>query len=93
MPRRNKIETPDWILKGEGAEKNKKTAKGKTFSIRECPKCRGDDVRVVLGGEEGKGSQGWECAKCGWKGKNISEKELSEEEFMKYLDERGMEVA
>ena len=67
---------------------NKNKSK-KTFKIRECPKCRSNDVSVVLGGEEGKGSNGWECHKCSWEGKNIIEKELNEDEFMKYLDDKG----
>jgi len=68
---------------------------GKTFKIRECPKCHSDDVGVVLSGsdaEEGGGKE-WECRKCKWKGKDIVEKELTEDEFMKYLDEKGEPVA
>lgn len=89
--------------------KPKKGKDSKTFKIRECPKCKNDDVCVVLTGEEGsdedeplatssansqtKGKGEWECRKCKWTGKNIVEKELNEEEFMKYLDEKGEEVA
>ena len=65
-----------------------KEVKSKTFNIRECPKCGSEDVGVVIGE-----NSVWECHKCGWKGKNIIEKELSEEEFMKYLDEKGEEVS
>jgi len=65
----------------------------KTFKIRECPKCKSDEVQVVLTGEEGKGRGEWECKKCKWVGKNVIEKKLSENEFMKYLDEKGEEVA
>ena len=60
----------------------------KIFNIRECPKCGSDDVAVVIG-EIGM----WECKKCKWKGRDIIEKELTEDEFMKYLDKRGEEVA
>jgi len=106
MAKKNKLSTPDWILKGEekpkifGATKSekqdlvgeekpttKKKAK-KMFKIRECPKCGSDDIGVVIG-EIGM----WECKKCGWKGVDVKEKELDEEEFMKYLDEKGEEVA
>ncbi len=104
MSKKSKLATPTWILEGydskEAYEKSKgnpinsKTKKkGKTFKIRNCPKCKSDEVGVVLGGEEGKGSRGWKCEKCGWEGEDIIEKELNEEEFMKYLDERGEEVA
>jgi len=44
-------------------------------------------------GEEGKKADNWECKKCKWSGKDINEKELSENEFMKYLDEKGEEVS
>ena len=67
----------------------------KTFKIRECPKCGSDDVGVVLSNsnaEEGGGKE-WECRKCKWVGADINEKELTEDEFMKYLDEKGEEVA
>ena len=93
--------TPDWILKGydskvdwekaKGIASNKK--KGKTFNVRECPKCRSNDVGIVLGGKEGDGSKGWECHKCKWSGKDVKEQELTEDEFMKYLDDKGEEVA
>lgn len=62
--------------------------KGKTFKIRECAKCGSDDVAVVIG-DVGM----WKCKKCGWKGVDVVEKELTEDEFMKYLDEKGEEVA
>ena len=90
------MKTPDWILEGhnsketyekaKGISKEKKT--GKTFKIKECPKCKSDDVNVVIG-ENGI----WECHKCSWKGEDIIEKELNEDEFMKYLDDKGEEVA
>jgi len=86
-----KLKTPDWVLKG--GKKPEKKAKEKGFKIRRCPKCSSNKVNVLLTGEEGKSAKEWECKKCGWKGKNIDEEELSEEEFMKYLDENGKEVA
>lgn len=97
-----KLATPEWILKGFDSKedfekangvKAKKKKESKTFKVRECPKCSSDEVAVVLGEEEGRGKGEWECKKCGWKGKNINEKELNEDEFMKYLDEKGEEVA
>lgn len=99
MGKRSKVKTPDWIKagydskeeyeksKGKSAEKKKS---GKTFKYRECPECSSDNV-VVAVGEETKGK--WKCNNCGWEGKDIIEKELSEEEFLKYLDEKGEEVA
>ena len=98
---KEKMKTSDWILEGYDSEeeynkakgiKNKKIS-GKTFKLKRCPKCKSDEVGVVVGGEEGKGSKGWECKKCKWKGNDIKEDELSEEEFMKYLDDKGEEVS
>ena len=91
------MKTPDWILQGFNSEeeynekkgiKTKKSS-GKTFKIRKCPKCNSDFVSVVLGFDEGKGKGEWECKKCKWVGKNIDEEEVSEGDFMKYLDEKG----
>tara|TARA_B100001971_G_C18137174_1_gene508299 strand:+ start:489 stop:869 length:381 start_codon:yes stop_codon:yes gene_type:complete len=64
--------------------------KGKTFKLKRCPECGSDNVSVVVE-REVKGM--WECRECKWKGTNIKEDELSEEEFMKYLDEKGEEVS
>lgn len=95
------MKTPDWILEGYDSEEAYNEAKGqpskpkkegKTFRLRRCPKCNSDEVNVVLTGEEGKGSGEWECKKCGWTGKDIKEDVLTEDEFMKYLDEKGEEV-
>jgi formate dehydrogenase maturation protein FdhE len=99
-----KLQTPEWIKEGYGSKEAYEKAKGssksgkskeqgKTFKIRKCPKCGSNKVNVVLTGEEGKGAREWECKKCKWKGKNVEEKELSEEQFMKYLDENGEEVS
>ena len=92
--------------KKKGIKSKKKD--GKIFKIRKCPKCGSYKVQVVLTGEleseipsdssksqikEGKGSGEWECKKCKWTGRNVSMEEVSEDEFMKYLDEKGEEVA
>ena len=97
-----KLSTPEWIREGFGSKEawekkhgisKKKKTTGKVFKIRKCPKCGSDKVSVLLNGEEGKSAKDWECKDCGWKGKNIEEEELNEEEFMKYLDEKGEDVA
>jgi len=87
MAKKSKIQTPEWILKGE-KEPVEKKKKGKTFNLRRCPKCNGDELSVVIG-EVGS----WECRKCKWKGTDVKLDELEEDEFMKYLDEKGEEVA
>lgn len=104
MVKKDKVQTPAWILEGydSPAEYEKVTGKavekkkaGKTFKVRKCPKCESDDVGIVLSGsdsEEGGGKE-WECHKCKWKGAEVKESELTEEEFMKYLDNKGEEVA
>lgn len=68
----------------------KENKNSKVFRIRECPKCKSDNVGVVVGQDT---KDEWECRSCGWRGKDIVSKELDEDEFMKYLDERGEEVA
>ena len=97
------MKTPDWIFEGhdskeayektKGIKGKKKSKKEKTFQIKKCPKCKSNDVSVILTGKEGEGSNGWECRKCSWKGEDIIEEELNEDEFMKYLDDKGKEVA
>jgi len=99
-----KLSTPDWIKQGfdSPAEYNKskgisstKKKEGKTFKVRRCPKCKSDEIGLVLSGkdsEEGGGKE-WECRKCKWTGMDVKEEELTEDQFMKYLDERGEEVA
>jgi len=103
MAKKNKLSTPAWIKEGydspaayekaKGIKKEKK--EGKVFKVRECPKCGSDNVGVVLSGSDSEdgGGGNWECHKCKWSGSDIIQKELSEEEFMKYLDEKGEEVA
>ena len=103
MAKKAKVKTPDWILEGFDSEEEYNKSKGikeekkvgKTFKIRECPKCGSDDVGIVLSNsdsEEGGGDE-WECHKCKWHGADVIKKELTEDEFMKYLDEKGEEVA
>lgn len=70
--------------------KKTKTKKEKTFKLKKCPECSSDNVGVVVGKEK-KGM--WECHKCKWKGGDIKEEELSDEEFMKYLDGKGEAVS
>jgi hypothetical protein len=96
MAKKSKLATPDWIREGYGSPAEYAKAKGvktknkegKTFKVRVCPECRSDNVGVVLVGEEGKKADKWECRKCKWIGRDIEEKELSEDGFMKYLDEK-----
>jgi formate dehydrogenase maturation protein FdhE len=103
MAKKSKVKTPEWIIEGydspaaynkaKGIKDEKK--KGKTFKIRECPLCGSDDVGLVLtnSDEETGGGKEWECRKCKWKGNKVKEKELTEDEFMRYLDEKGEEIA
>jgi hypothetical protein len=106
MTKKSKLSTPAWILEGYDSPEeynkakeidNGKKKSGKIFKIKKCPKCDSDDVKVVLSGSDSEEisntGKEWECKKCGWKGKNIKKQELSEEEFMKYLDDKGEEVA
>jgi len=102
MAKKSKLETPEWIKQRfESKEayekkkeiKNKTEKQGKTFKVKKCPKCGSHDVNVVLIGEEEKNNGEWECKKCKWHGREIDEEELQEGEFMKYLDEKGEEVA
>lgn len=100
MAKKGKLSTPEWILEGFDSEeeynkskgvKSGKKKSGKTFKIRECPKCGSDEIGVIIGGEEGKGVKGWECHKCKWTGRQPEEKELTEDELMEYLDKKGEE--
>ena len=102
MAKKSKLATPAWITEGYDSpaeyEKakgisSKKKKVGKTFKIKVCPKCDSDDVGIVLVGDDGKGSGDWECRKCGWKGSNVVEKELTEDELMEFLDNKGEEIA
>ena len=104
MAKKAKVQTPAWILEGYDSPAEYDKAKGikkegkkleKTFKVRECPKCKSDNVGVVISGSDSEtgGGKEWECRKCKWKGKNIIEKHLTEDELMKYLDEKGEEIA
>ncbi len=104
MAKKNKLSTPDWIREGyeSPAEYAKATGKsspskktGKSFTIRKCPKCGSDDVGLVLSNSDAEqgGGKEWKCEKCKWVGTDVEKEELSEEEFMKYLDNKGEEVA
>lgn len=97
MSKKSKVQTPKWILedydskidyeKAKGIKIKKK--EGKIFKIRKCPKCRSEEVSVLLGRNESKGKGEWKCKKCEWEGTNVIEEELSEDEFMLYLDKKG----
>lgn len=74
---------------GQSKEKlNEKKKPGKTYKLRVCPKCGSDDVGVMLVGQEGKRADNWECKKCKWNGKDIAEKEISEDDFLKRAEEK-----
>ncbi len=93
--KKSKVQTPAWIMEGYDSKADYEKAKGivskkkgKTFNVRLCPECESDEVGVVIG-EVG----AWECRKCKWKGTDVKSNELTEDEFMKYLDSKGEEVA
>jgi hypothetical protein len=103
---KSKLATPEWILEGYDSpaeyakahgKKEPEKEKGKKFKIKICPKCGGYDVGITLSNldseEESNTGKQWECKKCKWAGGNIKEKELTEDQFMKYLDDKGEEVA
>jgi hypothetical protein len=94
----------DWEKKHKISGKKKSTKEEKVFKLRICPKCGSDDVQIVLSNldsedvededsiSDGKEVGEWECKKCKWHGKNVKEEELTEDEFMKYLDEQGVDL-
>jgi DNA-directed RNA polymerase subunit M/transcription elongation factor TFIIS len=103
---KSKLKTPDWIIEGYASPEEYAKAKGnpapekkegKTFKIRECPKCGSDNVGITLSNldseEESNTGRQWECRKCRWTGKDIRERELTEDELMAHLDKKGEEVA
>lgn len=59
--------------------------KAKKFTVRMCPKCKSDDVGVMVGGATGM----WECHKCGFQGPSFIEKEMDEDEFLEYEEKKG----
>lgn len=83
----SQVRSDSSVSRARGINEKKK---GKIFKLKKCPECKSDEVSVVVG-QEAKGM--WECRKCKWKGVSIEENELTEEEFMKYLDEKGEEVS
>ena len=96
MPKKSKLATPEWLLKGFKSEdeynkkkgiKSEKKEKG-VFKLRLCPKCGSDEVSVA--GKER--SKDWTCKKCKWIGTDVKEKKISEEEFMVYLDKKNIEL-
>lgn len=99
------FDSPQDYAKAHGLGKKKSAKEEKVFKLRLCPKCGSDNVNVVLSGNDsgdvededsisnGKEVGEWECKKCKWHGKKVEEKEVTEDEFMKYLDEHGEEVA
>ena len=103
---KGKLATPDWIKEGYDSpaayakahgQKEPEKEKSKTVKIKVCPKCESHDVAITLSNldfeEESNTGKNWECKKCKWKGSDIKEKKLTEDELMKYLDEKGEEVA
>lgn len=65
----------------------KKNKKERVYKIRECPECKSNSINIIVGKEGRK--KDWACKDCSWTGQNVKEKELSEEAFLKYLDEKG----
>ena len=98
MAKKEKLKTPGWIIEGYDSEAEydkdkgikKSDKKEKTFKLRKCPDCDSDNVSVIMGLDKG---GEWECNKCKWKGTNIKEQVLEEEEFMEYLDNKGEAVS
>jgi len=104
--KKSKLSTPAWILEGYDSpaayakahgQKEPEKEKTKSLKIKVCPKCGSDNVGIVLSNmdfeEESNTGKHWECKKCKWKGSDIKEKKLTEDELMKYLDEKGEEIA
>jgi len=98
--RKSKLTTPDWILQGYKSKEAYEKAKGiknekkngGIFKIKQCPKCGSNHVGVIIAGEECNGGRcDWECRKCDWKGRNISEKEVGEEEFLNHLEQKDVQ--
>lgn len=68
--------------------KKTKDTKEKKFNVRLCPKCKSDEVVVAIGQKIGT----WECKKCGFKGTAFEVKEMNEDEYFEYLDNKGMDL-
>ena len=90
-----KLTMPGWIKEGYDSKEDwekangKKTAGkkvGKIYRVKKCPECGSTEVSVVLLGEEGRRVNEWECKACKWKGRDIDDKELNEDEFLEHLE-------
>ena len=79
MVKRNKIKTPEWVLNGKKESKEKEQ---KLFTINTCPNCGSSNIKVVIG-EKGV----WMCNDCGYRGKKINKKKVTEKELIKYSDD------
>lgn len=54
--------------------------KKKEYSLKVCPKCGSNDIKVVLN------AIGlWEC-NCSWKGRDVMHKKISKKEFIKFSE-------
>ena len=100
--KKSKVQTPDWILEGYDSKEAYEKAKGiksekkqkKAYKIKICPKCKSNNVGIVLSGndyeEESNTGREWECRKCKWRGKDIVEKGLTDAEFINHLEKEEM---
>jgi hypothetical protein len=75
----------------ENEEIEKKNSKGgqkkaKIYKLKVCPDCDSEEVGIVLTGQEGKAPDEWVCRKCKWKGHEIKNIELSEDEFLERIE-------
>lgn len=95
--KKSKLKTPDWIKEGydskEDWEKSKgitEENKGKKYKVKKCPECGGSEVKIVLSNldseEATSTGKEWECKQCNWKGQKPKVEEMSEDEFLEYLD-------
>jgi hypothetical protein len=76
--------------KVKSKKKPDKSKSSRKIKVRECPKCGSDNVGLVLinsDAEEGGGKE-WECEDCKWKGEDIRSKEMSEDEFIEYMEKK-----
>ncbi|MEA3329639.1 MAG: hypothetical protein U9Q06_02745 [Nanoarchaeota archaeon] len=62
-----------------------KKKKEKKYVIKICPKCKSDNIGMVIGGQIGI----WECRDCGFKGPSMIEKEMTEDEYLDYEEKKG----